>query len=74
MANRTQPNRLTAQAAAEGLSVIELIARALKSEGSQLAASRALGVTPNAIRYHMKKAGLVADMQITLVPVAGAQS
>lgn len=63
MSKRTVPNKLAAVAQRRGISVLSLIQETLKTEGSKLAASRKLGVAPNTIVHHLKKAHLTVENQ-----------
>jgi molybdenum-dependent DNA-binding transcriptional regulator ModE len=49
---------LTERAASEGTTPLALVIEAVKRGGSQSAASRLLGVSHTAIRYHLNRAGL----------------
>jgi len=48
-------NKLTVLADEQGITVRDLVIRAIRAAGSQTAAAQALGVNPNTIRYHVRK-------------------
>lgn len=59
----TTSNKLSLKAAEMGISVDDLIKNAMRESDSKIEAARLLGVTPNAISYHLKRLGLRAVRQ-----------
>lgn len=55
---RTRPHKLGIMAQEQGTTVVALVKAALLASGSIQGAAMELGVTPTAIRHHMKMNGL----------------